>query len=304
MSTRIVAHKWVWYFAAITGTFIMATLGVFVRHITPGNEFVIALGRFSIGFVCLVGLRTLTSQKSRNDPPALPIRITWGLAASGFFLALFVACYFKAVQTGTMAIAAFLLYLGPLVASVLAAVWLGERFSRLSGVLLGCALLGTLFITEFRLPEDSAQIEGLVYGVLSGVFYGLFLLFNNSKIQRGGSSVARTSYQFLFASGVMVPFVAVNGIALTPTDILWIIAVGVLHGFLALTLVIAALGRLKTIEYGTISYGEPVMASLLGVALYDEYISLLQMVGCLFVLVAGLTRVLIKEKAHHVQKPI
>lgn len=288
------AGKLVWYLAAAVGTFIMATLGVFVRHVSDGNELVIALGRFSIGFLCLAGLRAL---RKENGDRAASFRITWSLIGSGVFLALFVVCYFKAVLSGTLANAAFLLYLGPLIASSLAAVWLGEGFDRRSGLLLGVALLGTLFITEFRLPDDADQMDGLVFGFLSGFFYGLFLLFNSSKIQGQGMRSASTFYQLVIASLVLAPVVAVTGIDLTLSDIPWIAAVGVLHGFLALTLVITALGHLKTIEYSTISYGEPVMAALLGVGLYHESISLLQIVGCLCVLAAGITRVFVRESA-------
>ena len=288
-----VTGKLVWYLAAVAGTFIMATLGVFVRHVSAGNEFVIALGRFSIGVLCLAGLHAL--QNGDGNPKT--IRVTWGLAGSGVFLALFVVCYFKAVLSGTLASAAFLLYLGPLIASSLAAVWLGEGFDRRSGLLLAVALLGTLFITEFRLPDDADRLDGLVFGFLSGLFYGLFLLFNSSKIQGQGTRSASTFYQLLIASLVLVPVVAITGIDLTLSDLPWIAAVGVLHGFLALTLVITALGHLKTIEYSTISYGEPVMAALLGVGLYHESISFLQIVGCLCVLAAGITRVFVRENA-------
>jgi len=47
----------------------------------------------------------------------------------------------------------------------------------------------------------------------------------------------------------MLPVAGASGISLEPSDVPWIVAVGVLHGFLALTLVIAALGHLKTVEY-------------------------------------------------------
>ncbi|GAB4463317.1 MAG: DMT family transporter [Anaerolineae bacterium] len=292
MSEQSVGAKWRWYLAAFAATFIMATLGVFVREVSPGNELVVALGRFGIGFVCLAGLAAL----KRGDPTP-PARVTGALVASGVCLALFVVFYFKAVLSGPLANAAFLLYLGPLVASTLAALWLGEGFNRMSGVLLGGALLGTLFITEFRIPDSADQVESLVFGVLSGVFYGLFLLLNNPKLQGAGSSYARTRYQFLFATLALVPVVALDGVSLRLADLPWIIAVGVLHGFVALTLVVASLGYLRTIEYGTISYGEPVMAALLGVVLYSESISLLQVVGCLFVLVAGIARVFLREQA-------
>jgi drug/metabolite transporter (DMT)-like permease len=271
---------------------MMATLGVFVRNVSPGNEFVIALGRFGIGLVCLTGLLVLR----RGNHTGKTTRVSWGLVGSGIMMPLFVVCYFKAVLTGPLANAAFLLYLGPLIASSLAAVWLGEGFNRISGLLLGCALLGTLFITEFRFPQDPDQIESLVFGLLSGVFYGLFLLFNNQKIQGDGASFAGIFYQFLFATLVMIPVVVIAGNNLTRPDLPWIAGIGVIHGFVALTLVITALGHLKTIEYGTISYGEPVMAALIGGIAYHERISLLQIIGCLFVLMAGIARVLVREE--------
>ncbi len=289
MSAGTVSGKWVWYLAAIAGTFIMATLGAFVRQVSPDNEYAIALGRFGIGFVCLAGLRAL----SRDRAGARASGVSWARAAAGLSLALFVVAYFKAVQSGTLANAAFLLYLGPLIASTLAALWLEEGFDRTSGLLLGCAVLGTVFITEFKLPSGAEQVESLVFGLLSGLFYGLFLLFNNPKLQGGESSSDNTFTQLGIASLVMLPVVAVSGASLRGADLAWIGAVGVLHGFVALTLVIAALRFLKTIEYGTISYGEPVIAALIGALAYHERISAMQLIGCALVFAAGIARIVI-----------
>jgi len=293
VSAGTVSGKWVWYLAAIAGTFIMATLGAFVRQVSPGNEVVIALGRFGVGFACLAVLRALVREAAGANSPG----VWWARAAAGGALALFVVSYFKAVQSGTLANAAFLLYLGPLIASSLAAVWLEEGFDRTSGLLLGCAVLGTLFITEFKLPRGAQQADSLIFGLLSGLFYGLFLLFNNSKLQGGGSSSANTFAQLGIAALVMVPFVAVSGTDLHGADLAWIGAIGVLHGFVALTLVIASLRYLKTIEYGTISYGEPVIAALIGALAYDERISALQLVGCALVFGAGIARVMVAANA-------
>jgi drug/metabolite transporter (DMT)-like permease len=165
----------------------------------------------------------------------------------------------------------------------------------MGGLLLGSALLGTLFITEFKFPEDSAQLESLIFGLLSGLFYGLFLLLNNRKLQGDGAGFTTTIYQFLFAVLVTIPVVIITGINLTLSDLVWIIAIGVIHGFGALTLVIMSLGHLKTIEYSTISYGEPVVAALIGGVAYHEKMSILQLAGCFFVLVAGIARVFIRE---------
>jgi len=281
-----------WYAAAFVGTGIMATLGVFVRNVSPGNEYAITFGRFAVGLACLLGWGALR----RGPRPAARPRVTWGLAASGVVLPLFVVFYIKAVVSGAMANAAFLLYLGPLIASFLAALWLGEGINRLSAALLGGALLGTLFITEFRLPQARAEAEGLAFGLLSGLFYGLFLLFNNRRVQGEGSSYARSAAQFLIAALVMAPILAWSGINLTRSDLLWVLGIGVLHGFVALTLVMAALGHLRTVEYGTISYGEPVIAALIGGIAYQEPMSALQIAGCLLVLGTGIARVSARER--------
>ncbi|NLX08177.1 MAG: DMT family transporter [Chloroflexi bacterium] len=283
--------KLIWYLAAVAGTGMMATLGAFVREVSPGSEFTIALGRFGIGLIGLLVLRAVLRKRRREQP----VRITRALVGSGIFLPLFVVAYFKAVVSGTMANAAFLLYLGPLIASFLAAIWLGEGFNRTSGLLLGSALLGTLFITEFRLPQNSDQAESVIFGLLSGLFYGLFLLMNNPRLEGDTNSFAGISVQFLVASLVMLPFVGAAGVNLTGSDLLWIAGIGVIHGFAALTLVISALGHLKTIEYGTIAYGEPVMAALIGGVFYHEAISLLQLIGCLLVLIAGIARVFVSD---------
>ncbi len=292
-TTTITQGKLIWYLAAVAGTGMMATLGVFVRSVSAGNDFAMALGRFGIGFLCLAGLRAFT----RQDPRETKVRNSWALIASGVMMPAFVVCYIKAVLAGTMANAAFLIYLGPLVASVLSAIVLGEGFNRLSGVLLGCAVLGTLFITEFRIPDNSKQLESLVFGVLSGLFYGLFLFLNNPRLQGDTSGFGGIFYQFMWATLVMLLVVAAAGAHLTWPDIPWIIAIGIIHGFGALTLVILALRHLKTIEYGTISYGEPVAAALIGVGFYHESVSLWQVVGGLFVIAAGIMRIFIRENS-------
>lgn len=284
----------VWYLAAIAGTGLMATLGAFVRQISPGNEYAIALGRFGVGFACLALLR-VQKPGLANTQTAVRARVTWPMVMAGVALALFVTSYFKAVNNGTLATAAFLLYLGPLIASSLAAFLLEEQQSRISSVLLGVALLGTLFITEFRLPDDPAQFRGVLFGVLAGLFYGLFLLFNNQRLQRDIEGFTGTSFQLLIAALVMLPVTTLTGFNVSATDLAWIIAIGVLHGFLALTLVITSLQHLKTIEYGTIAYGEPVAAAWIGVLAYQENISWLQFVGCFLVLAAGVARILMHE---------
>jgi drug/metabolite transporter (DMT)-like permease len=71
---------------------------------------------------------------------------------------------------------------------------------------------------------------------------------------------------------------------------------GFFQGFLAVTLMIFSIVYLKAYQYGTISYLEPVVASLAGLVLYDETITLQQALGGILILSSGVTQILLAVK--------
>jgi drug/metabolite transporter (DMT)-like permease len=60
----------------------------------------------------------------------------------------------------------------------------------------------------------------------------------------------------------------------TLKDVNWLMAIVLFQGFLAIFLFTFAVRHLKTVEYGTVSYVEPLIASLIGVFLYSESLTL------------------------------
>ena len=278
----------VWYLAAILGVCITASLGVFVRRISPGNDSTIVFGRFFIGAVCLgLGLG-LTGTLDI----AQITRISWVLIVSGVLMALLVVCYVKAIQTGTLASASFLLYLGPLIAAGLSSILTKVGISVANWALLGCAFIGAILITNRNPEDDQGKNRGIVYGLAAGFFYGLYLTANNKDIMVDLPGPLITLCQFAIASIAILPSVVSSGINLERADIPWLLAIGVLHGFIALTLVVTSLTHLSTVGYGTISYLEPLAAAILGLVLYKEKLTIRQWIGCGLVLAAGVTRVI------------
>ena len=83
---------------------------------------------------------------------------------------------------------------------------------------------------------------------------------------------------------------------LTRGDIYWLIAVGVCQGFLAVTLMVLAIKCLKAIEFGTISYVEPLVASIIGFVFYAENLTLIQGVGCVIIFSCGMIQVFTTKK--------
>ena len=67
----------------------------------------------------------------------------------------------------------------------------------------------------------------------------------------------------------------------------WLIAIGVVHGFVVLLLVAYAIRKLPAVQFGTVSYLEPVVAVGVGCFFYGETVSFLQGIGFVLVLIAS-----------------
>jgi drug/metabolite transporter (DMT)-like permease len=281
-------EKLLGYLLASLSSSLMASLGVFVRNISA-NELTIAICRFGLGFLflCLYLSISQKIQYLRNSQFSF-----WSIL-SGIALAIGIVFYIKAMGTTSLANAVFLLYLGPLIATGGAAIWLGEKLTAVKVGLIGLAFLGCLLILDFKVSFPSVNAQGYGWGILSAFCYALFIVANQ-KISPLVPSLTRSFYQLLFGTLALIPFLILTDtdIELVQTDWYWLIGVGFFQGFLALTLAIAALQRLAAYEYGMIAYLEPLIATLIGWFVYAESVSLGQALGCAMILVAGLAQVL------------
>jgi drug/metabolite transporter (DMT)-like permease len=279
------------YVAATLAACLMGLMGVFVRHISLSAE-TIAFARFGLGFLFLIGF-LLYGGRFRQ----LSLRLSIYPIMSGVFIAFCVLFYIKAITLTALANAAFLLYLGPLLAVAVTTVFLGERLSLASGLLILSAFLGCALLLGFDLDASASALRGSVFGVVSALFYALFIV-TNRLIPGEVTPLTRSFYQLLVGAITLAPFakISLEGIVSWRSEAFWIIAMGFFQGFLAVTLMIFSIGYLKAYQYGTISYLEPVVASLAGLVLYDETITLQQALGGILILSSGVTQILLAVK--------
>ena len=279
-------HKIIGFLAESIAATLMASLGLFVRHISVEIQ-IIALARLGIGLLLLL-IQVVLSKKLHNIKQT---KISAPLVLSGVFLALAILSYIKAIKSTTLINAVFLLYLAPIIAMVLAAIWLKEQLKLENFLLVVLAFGGFLLILEFQVSWHWRDYSGYFWGVLAAISYSLFIIFNR-KIDSKISTSIRSLYQLFWGMITLLPFMLWTRIDwVYPTDLYWLIGVGFLHGYLALTLMITAIQLLEVHEYSTISYLEPMVATLLGVFVYSETVSFWQAIGCLMILVAGVEQV-------------
>jgi drug/metabolite transporter (DMT)-like permease len=271
------------YAADLGAATLMGSMGVFVRDL-PVDPQLIACARFGIGLLLLTALLTLTGRLAVIRTP-----FSWTLPASGFGIALCALFYMKAIKASSLTAAVFLLYLGPVLATLIAFVALKERLTLRHTLLVATAFLGYLCILEFNVALEMENRAGHVYGLLSAIFYALFIVINRT-IPRDVPLPARAFYQLLSAALLLLLWPPAEPWHLRQTDVYGLIAVGFLYGFLAVSLMIYAMQYLKAYEYSTLAYVEPLVAALFGLLLYSESLSLLQVTGCVLIFASGLTQ--------------
>ncbi|MFT5169444.1 MAG: drug/metabolite transporter (DMT)-like permease [Lysobacterales bacterium] len=273
------------YTAAIVSTILLGSIGIFVRNVTASAT-VITFTRVGFGLVFLTLFIILTKgiKQLKLAKFSLPLLIT------GVLLALTSLCYINAINHTSLANAVFLLYIGPIIAVGMATILLKEKFTALSGGLLCLAFLGVLFILEFNISFNKTETTGLLWGIGAALCYALYIILNRN-ISEQIPALTRSFYQLLAGTLVIVPFLDGGLFSLTTQEIYWLAAMGFFQGFLAFSFIIFALKHLKAIEYGTISYVEPIVASLIGFAFYAEVLTPLQCVGCVIVFSGGIIQV-------------
>jgi drug/metabolite transporter (DMT)-like permease len=283
-------QKLLGYLLASISTSLMASVGIFVRNISA-NELTIVLARFGVGFLLLCLYLALT-QKIKELRGKSQFSF-WNIF-SGIAVAWCILFYIKAIETSFLANAVFLLYLGPLIATGLAVIWLKEKLTLVKISLLGVAFFGCFLLLEFKLSFSSINSGGAGWGILSGICYSLFIVANQ-KISPAIPALNRAFYQLLFGTISLIPFVTLANLKIAQTDWYWLIGIGFCQGFLALTLAISALKRLSAQEYGMIAYLEPLMATLIGLLLYSEWLSPGQALGCALIFTAGVAQIFLTK---------
>jgi drug/metabolite transporter (DMT)-like permease len=203
--------------------------------------------------------------------------------------ALNALCFFQAMQKTTVAIAVLCHYLTPVLVAVLSPLVLGERRRPSTLVALGVALSGLVLLLRPWLELSHDDVYGAGLASLSAVFYaatvfigkGLFGSFNPFEV---------TAWSKLTSVPVLVvaALVMSGGLAVEGMPLLVLVGGGVLCGSLPALLFYAGLQRLQASQASVLTLVEPLVAVMVGVAVWGEPLTLLGVFGGGLVLLGAL----------------
>jgi len=233
--------------------------------------------RFFIGAVIFIPFAIKRHRRHRiqtRELLSLSIRTILHIAAVSF--------YFLAIARIPLADAIGAYFLAPIAALLFAVVLLGEK---LSPVLVGAVVIGFVGTALIVQPGTSMDV-GMVYAVLAGIIFGLFLALTRKAgltikpivtlgFQCGVGTILLLPFGLVFAS----PVVWADGVLLILCGAIW--AIGHYTIILAFTFA-------TTSVLAPIVYVEIVGAAMVGYWLFGDVPDTFASIGIMIVIVTGL----------------
>ena len=274
--------------AALGGGFCWGFMGFFTRNLTEygidANGAIIV--RCGIAAVCFAILILCT------DPGAFRVRAKdlWCFIGTGLLsLLFFTFCYFHAINMMSLSAAAILLYTAPAIVMVLSAVLFGEKITGIKAAALVLAFAGCCLVSGLG-SDTKISLAGLLFGLGSGFGYALYTIFSRFALQRGYSSSTINFYSCLLAAAGAAVIWHPQGLAGAVTGsvpaVLLSLGTGVVSCFIPYMLYTYSLTGLENGRASILASVEPVVASLVGVLIFHEKLTLPSLAGVLLVLAA------------------
>ena len=199
---------------------------------------------------------------------------------------VFTVCYFSCQQLCSLAVASVLLYTAPAFVVVLSALLWREsltarKLAALLLTLLGCALVCGVFSSSV-----TVSLAGVLLGLGAGFFYALYSIFGRYALAHYGSMTV-TVWTFLFAAPPSLLLLRkddISALAQTPSLLLTAAALVVFSTVLPYLFYTAGLARVDSGKAAILATLEPVVAALMGTALFGEPMHMTTAAGVALVL--------------------
>ena len=281
---------WAGTIAVLGAGSLFATSGVLIKHLVQGyglQPLTVVATRTALAALILFGLlgvrdRQLLRLRARD----IPFFLLFGLIC----VALLQASWAYAVSLIDVGVAVVLNYTAPAWAALFAWPLLGERINRQKGTALLLATAGVaLIVRVFDVQFLSLNVEGLLWGLGSGVLYGLYSIFVRRALKRYSFWTIVT---YTFAIGGL--FLVLAQLVLSPVEaspsrvlsalaqpgaMLWLVILALVPTLGGYSLFTFGLRFLEATVATILATIEPVMATLWAALFLGESLTWPQVVG-------------------------
>ena len=275
------------YLSIILGASFWGLISIFVQGLYSFgfNSTEVVTLRVSTAAVLMVVYVFLTDKNVfKVKLKDIPYFIGTGVLSIVFFS----WCYFTAIQIIPVSVAVILLYTAPAFVAILSRIIFKELLTRRKVIALGLTLTGIILIVGWPQADGKVSFLGLLLGLGSGFGYSLYSIFGKAALHKY-SSLTITTYSFIFASVFMLPLSKLwTKSHLFNGKIVWlyIIGLGLIPTVLAYIFYTIGLSHIESSKAAITATVEPLVATGVGVLLYNEVLSLRHLGGMILVILA------------------
>lgn len=258
------------------------TLAIFARYAyADGMDALTMLFlRFAIAAVLMLALLLLRHERMPRGSVLLRLI---GMGAIGYVGQTFA--YLTALQYASAGLVALLLYLYPVFVALLAALLLHERITRVKGLALALALIGT----ALTVGPLGGQIVGILFAISGAMIYSIYIIVGTEAVKH--VSAVQSSAVIFISAGVSAGVLTMlKGPHLPATGMGWaaIGAIVVIATLIPVAAFLAGLKRIGPTNAAMISTLEPVVTVLLAYWWLNEMLTPVALVGGALILSAVL----------------
>ena len=272
----------------IAGCF-WGSMGIFVRRLDTYGFSSIQIVSIRVTIAALIFALVLFVKDRKGFKISfrdIPLFLGLGFGSILFF----TVCYFSAITMMSLSTAAILLYTSPIWIMLMSILFFHEKLDRRKLIALALAFAGCVLVSG--ISGGGVTPTGLLVGLGSGIGYGLYSILGKIALCKY-SPYTVTTYTFVFAA-IGSWFIC------RPADMINKFSDAADPGFLilfcCLTAVITAvipflaytlgLERVEASKAGIIATIEPMVATLIGIVVFSEPLTLMSGMGIVLILSA------------------
>ncbi len=277
------------YFLVLLAASLWASLGVIYKFLAESYgipPLAVALFRAGLGsLILLLGLLLIRPGWLHIDRQTAKVVAAYGV----FGVALFYATYINAILTAGVAVAAVLMYTAPAWVALIAWRFLDEKLTRVHLLALLLTLLGSALVAQIYRPELlRLNALGVMWGLLSGLTYGLWSVFNKIGV-RYTNPWTFHAYGMGIGALVLLIFQPVDPILTalqSPPALGWLLLMALGPTVGASVAYASGVRSVPVSVASLVATLEPVLAAVLAHIVFGETLSVGQLAGGLLILLA------------------
>ena len=264
------------------------TIGIFSRELLSANinSVQIAMLRSLITLISVFFIIMATDKKYL----IIDFKDIWIFIGSGILsIAFFNICYFISISENSLSLASILLYTAPSFVLIMSYIFFKEKMTKQKVLALLIAFIGLLCAVGLLNSNIQTSTIGLIAGLGSGIGYALYSIFSRIALNKY-NWLTVLFYTFFFATVSLFlfsnPIELISKVVVDIRILINIVALGLFATLLPFLLYTKGLETLETGTAAILAFIEPVVATILGIAIFNETITIYNIGGVLLIIIS------------------